>query len=528
MANLYGSMPGNVGGGFQLFKGTTARTGGLGQFRPVPHSKQQGTSQTSRPVHDRSVKWLALAEDGRYPSVTGARRKRGGVRQAAAVEEPEVTSIKDQFGAGVVYEDAVQAAAEGCINDLHVGQPDDALSGSTATLSDSAPTSPPRSNADSEGSRPSWNGDGKQRRPQGSDEEYRKGHFRMQEIKPPRSDRVPIPESDVWFKPGDIVEGRVIWVNCYGAKVELLRDKRIVGYAPSKFRPFVQSDTGGAGVKPELGAPCFPEGLVREWKVMEVPKGMTFFDKGPLLSAKERDLDLLLGRLHQLNEACTQDLERIKVKIVAVNNGGAVTVIQGLNAFVPFGRLASRGDFLPMEEARERLVGQELEVMVDEVSRTDETAVVIRVLLNEQKVKDLSGLRQLKVGAVVDGLVRRVEEFGAFVGINGMKVSGLLHISNISRARVDATKDVFKVGDQIRALVIGMDSNYCRISLSTAELELNDGDMLSDPASVFARADDSAKLFNDILQELMVMEANTEASRQGTEDSLDFDNLQGQ
>ena len=41
-------------------------------------------------------------------------------------------------------------------------------------------------------------------------------------------------------------------------------------------------------------------------------------------------------------------------------------------------------------------MGQELEVMVDEVSRTDETAVVIRVLLNEQKVKDLSGLHQLK------------------------------------------------------------------------------------------------------------------------------------
>jgi hypothetical protein len=46
-------------------------------------------------------------------------------------------------------------------------------------------------------------------------------------------------------------------------------------------------------------------------------------------------------------------------------------------------------------------------------------------------------------------------------------------------------------------------------------------------ASVFARADDSAKLFNDILQELMVLEANSEASRQGP-DTLDFDNLQRQ
>jgi hypothetical protein len=45
-------------------------------------------------------------------------------------------------------------------------------------------------------------------------------------------------------------------------------------YAPSKFRPFVQSDTGGAGVKPELGAPCFPEGLVREWKVSKTQVSM--------------------------------------------------------------------------------------------------------------------------------------------------------------------------------------------------------------------------------------------------------------
>lgn len=42
-------------------------------------------------------------------------------------------------------------------------------------------------------------------------------------------------------------------------------------------------------------------------------------------------------------------------------------------------------------------------------------------------------------------------------------------------------QDVFRVGDRIRALVIGMDSNYCRISLSTAELEVQDGDMLVDP-----------------------------------------------
>lgn len=525
MATWRGGMPGSFSPGLQAFKGPSARPG-LSQFRLPQPSKQQGTAQASRTVHERPGK--LHAEDGRYPRVPGARPKRGGVRQSAAIEESEVTSLTEQIGVGVAHENIVQAASEGGINGLHLGQADGTVSGFADALSDSASTSSPSSDADGT---PSLNAEVQQGRRRGfldenKSDEYRKAQAKMNEIRPPKSERVPIPESDIWFKPGDVVVGRVIWVNIFGAKVELVRDTRIVGYVPSKYRAFVINDIGGSGGKSNLDLPCFPEGLVREFKVVQVPDEMTFFDKGPLLSAKEHDLDLLLRRLRQLNEACTQDLERVKVKIHSVNNGGAVTTIQGLNAFVPFGRLANKSEFLPMEEAKEQLVGSELEVMLDEVSRSSDNAAVIRVLLNEQKVKDLGGLRKLKVGAVVDGVIRRVEEYGAFVGLDGMKVSGLLHISNISRARVDSTKDVFKVGDRIRALVIGMDSNYCRISLSTAELEVQDGDMLADPAVVYARADDSAKLFNDILQELMVQEARTEPSRQ-QEDSLDFDNVQG-
>ena len=46
----------------------------------------------------------------------------------------------------------------------------------------------------------------------------------------------------------------------------------------------------------------------------------------------------------------------------------------------------------------------------------------------------------VQVGALVEGVVRRIEPFGVFVGISGTRVSGLLHISNISRVRVDRPK----------------------------------------------------------------------------------------
>lgn len=61
---------------------------------------------------------------------------------------------------------------------------------------------------------------------------YKRSQAKIYDMKPPKEERVPIPESDVWFSSGDTVLGRVIWVNVYGAKVELLRDPRIVGYGP--------------------------------------------------------------------------------------------------------------------------------------------------------------------------------------------------------------------------------------------------------------------------------------------------------
>lgn len=61
------------------------------------------------------------------------------------------------------------------------------------------------------------------------EEDYKRSKQRIMQLLPSKEDRGPIPEADIFFKPGDTVTGRVIWVNCFGAKVELLRDTRIVG-----------------------------------------------------------------------------------------------------------------------------------------------------------------------------------------------------------------------------------------------------------------------------------------------------------
>jgi hypothetical protein len=119
------------------------------------------------------------------------------------------------------------------------------ISGALDTLSESAAVSTPRSDevADSEANGgPTARSDTSENRSwrrgvtKGSDPEadaaHRRAKVKIAHLRPPKAERLPIPKDDVWFKPGDTVVGRVIWVNSLGAKVELLEDTRIVGCEP--------------------------------------------------------------------------------------------------------------------------------------------------------------------------------------------------------------------------------------------------------------------------------------------------------
>lgn len=66
------------------------------------------------------------------------------------------------------------------------------------------------------------------------------------------------------------------------------------------------------------------------------------------------------------------------------------------------------------------------------------------------------GIEDLQVGMVVDGTVRNVIDFGAFVDI-GVHQDGLVHISEITDRYIKHPSDVLKVGQQVRAVVISVD-----------------------------------------------------------------------
>lgn len=78
---------------------------------------------------------------------------------------------------------------------------------------------------------------------------------------------------------------------------------------------------------------------------------------------------------------------------------------------------------------------------------------------------DIMHFEDIKVGDELDGIVRNVVDFGAFVDC-GVKYDGLIHISKMSNAKVNHPSDVLSVGDNVHVYVIDIDYNKHKLGLS--------------------------------------------------------------
>ena len=151
--------------------------------------------------------------------------------------------------------------------------------------------------------------------------------------------------------------------------------------------------------------------------------------------------------------------------VTAVVKGG-LTVDIGVRAFMPASRSGVR-DAAEME----KLVGQEIACRITRLDTTEEDVVVDRRVIAEEEARSLEQARysDLKEGDIVSGQVRSLAAYGAFVDLGG--IDGLLHISDISRGRVNSPEDVLSVGQELRLQVLKIDPENRRISLGLKQLE---------------------------------------------------------
>jgi small subunit ribosomal protein S1 len=163
-------------------------------------------------------------------------------------------------------------------------------------------------------------------------------------------------------------------------------------------------------------------------------------------------------------ERAFEDKAPIAGTVTGVVKGG-LSVDVGVRAFMPASRSGTRD-----ASELEKLVGQQIRCRIIKLDVDDEDVVVDRRVLSEEEERSTKERRyvELREGETVQGEVRSLTGYGAFVDIGG--VDALLHIGDISWSRVNKPEDVLSVGQQIEARVLKIDSEKQRISVGMKQL----------------------------------------------------------
>lgn len=267
---------------------------------------------------------------------------------------------------------------------------------------------------------------------------------------------------DYHFSPGDIVAGTVFSMEPRGALID-------IGAKTAAFIPVQEMSINRVDDPIEVLQP----NETREFFILADEN-----EDGQLtLSIRRIEYMRAWERVRQLqNEDAT-----VRSNVFATNRGGALVRIEGLRGFIPGSHISTR-------EAKEDLVGQDLPLKFLEVDEERN-----RLVLSHRRALVERKMNGLEVGQVVKGSVRGIKPYGAFIDIGG--VSGLLHISEISHDHIDTPHSVFNVNDELKVMIIDLDAERGRISLSTKQLEPEAGDMLKNRQLVFDKAEEMAEKY---------------------------------
>ncbi len=156
----------------------------------------------------------------------------------------------------------------------------------------------------------------------------------------------------------------------------------------------------------------------------------------------------------------------VEGKITGRNKGGFDVSVSGLRAFCPLSQIE-----LGKIENPDAFVGQTYEFRLTEFSEDGRKVVVSRTaILKEAAAVRMEEMRKtIGVGSVLTGKVKTIVPFGAFVDLGG--VEGLLHVSEMSRRRVNDPKEIVQVGQELSVKVVKIEGDGKRISLSIKDQE---------------------------------------------------------
>jgi (E)-4-hydroxy-3-methyl-but-2-enyl pyrophosphate reductase len=256
-------------------------------------------------------------------------------------------------------------------------------------------------------------------------------------------------KSMVTLRDGDVVTGRVIGFNSDEIFVDL-------GYKSDGIIPLEEyTDTPDFKIESEVKV-----GDNIEVYVKKVNDG----EGNVLLSKKHLDALKSWDDIVKAYEEKTP----VNAIVVEVVNGGVIASAKGVRIFVPASQISDR-----FVKDLNEFLKKTITVRIIEFNEKKRKLVgSARVLLEEEKEKKTRDFwNDVEVGKVYNGVVKSLTDFGAFVDIGG--VDGLIHISELSWARIKHPSEVLNVGDNVQVTILEVKKDKGKISLGYRKTEDN-------------------------------------------------------
>ncbi|MCM1086826.1 MAG: 30S ribosomal protein S1 [Muribaculaceae bacterium] len=197
-------------------------------------------------------------------------------------------------------------------------------------------------------------------------------------------------------------------------------------------------------------------GDTMEVKVLKVNDG-----EGQVLLTYKR---LAADRGNKRIEEAYNNKEVLTATVSQVLDGGLSVIVEEVRIFIPASLVSDS-----YEKDLTKYAGQEIQFVISEYNPKRRRYIGDRkqLLLAEKAELQKKLLESLHEGDTVNGVVKNVTDFGAFIDLGGM--DGLLHISEMSWGRVENPKKVFKVGDELKVLIKEISGNKIALSLKFEE-----------------------------------------------------------
>ena len=198
-------------------------------------------------------------------------------------------------------------------------------------------------------------------------------------------------------------------------------------------------------------------GDTMEVKVLKVNDG-----EGQVMLTYKR---LAADRGNKRIEEAYNNHEVLKAKVSQVLDGGLIVIVDEVRIFIPASLVSDT-----YEKDLTKYADQEIEFVISEYNPRRRRYIGDRKqLIVERKAEMQAALfARIHEGDVVEGTVKNVTDFGAFIDLGG--ADGLLHISEMSWGRIEHPKKVFKVGDKLKVLIKEINGSKIALSLKFEEL----------------------------------------------------------